>query len=169
MADNFLNLFSQLAPLLQSGQGQQLMGNLMSMMQQGGSGNSSAPTYAPAQNSSNEPFAPPFGEGGSAAESANASFDISPPDTGFSDGGSSSFGSSPLSTGATNPMDNAMEHFVHMKNVYDRVMNEPDSRINLLMALKPYMGESRLGSLERVVWIMKLTKFSRQILPQRRG
>lgn len=67
----------------------------------------------------------------------------------------SSTESSPMgNTGSPVSMDSMMK----IKNVMDEIQNDNDSRTNLLMALKPFLNQSRLGRIDETIGLLRLTK-----------
>lgn len=55
---------------------------------------------------------------------------------------------------------NNMEYLLKMKNIIDEMSHDNDPRTNLLMSLRPYMRDSRKGSIDGALRILSLTKFS---------
>lgn len=67
-------------------------------------------------------------------------------------GGGQSAGSS------DNPLEN-MEMIMQIKKIYDEMSNTGDDpRLNLIMALKPYLSEKRLDKLDMAVKFIQLSK-----------
>lgn len=52
----------------------------------------------------------------------------------------------------------SMDTVMKVKNMYDQVNSHDDKRINLLMAIKPYLRETRINKLDTAVKILKATK-----------
>lgn len=56
------------------------------------------------------------------------------------------------------PFDNP-ETLLKIKTIMDKLNdNKDDKRINLLLALKPYLNEKREGTLDKSIKILKVTK-----------
>ncbi|NLY42766.1 MAG: hypothetical protein GX066_02110 [Clostridiaceae bacterium] len=60
-------------------------------------------------------------------------------------------------------MDETMDAIIRIKNAYDKISREDDPRINLLMALKPYLSPRRKSKLETAIRVANLTKLSSAI------
>ncbi len=60
-----------------------------------------------------------------------------------------------LPFGLNNP-----EMLLKLSNAFGKIASEEDPRINLLMAIKPYLSEKRLQSAEQAMQILKLSKMS---------
>lgn len=54
----------------------------------------------------------------------------------------------------------SMQYISQIKNIVSQMSNANDSRSNLLMSLRPYMRENRQKSIDNVVKILNLSKFS---------
>jgi len=63
--------------------------------------------------------------------------------------------SAPLPFGLDNP-----ETLMKLGSAFGKIANDDDPRINLLMAIKPYLNEKRLKSAEQAMQILKLSKMS---------
>ncbi len=62
---------------------------------------------------------------------------------------------SPLPFGLDNP-----ETLVRLSSAFGKIANEDDPRINLLMAIRPYLNQKRLKGAEQAMQILKLSKMS---------
>jgi len=72
----------------------------------------------------------------------------------------SQIASSPNPSLQQSSVDETMEAIIRIKNAYDKIRNEDDPRINLLMALKPYLSPKRKSKLETAIKVANLTKLS---------
>lgn len=71
--------------------------------------------------------------------------------------GSSGSSNSSATTGSTqSPV--SMDSMMKIKNVMDEIQNDNDSRANLLMALKPFLNQSRLGRIDETIGLLRLAK-----------
>ncbi len=52
------------------------------------------------------------------------------------------------------------ETLLKLGNAFGKIANDNDPRINLLMAIKPYLSEKRLHGAEQAMQILKLSKMS---------
>ncbi len=52
------------------------------------------------------------------------------------------------------------ETLMKLGSVFGKIANEDDPRINLLMAIRPYLNEKRLRSADQAMQILKLSKMS---------
>ena len=59
-----------------------------------------------------------------------------------------------------NNSSDSMQYISQIKNIIGQMSNANDSRSNLLMSLRPYMRENRQKSIDNVVKILNLSKFS---------
>ncbi|WP_094551012.1 hypothetical protein [Petroclostridium xylanilyticum] len=57
-------------------------------------------------------------------------------------------------------MDDTMDTIIKIKRIYDRVTSTDDPRINLLLALKPYLNPKRKAKLDTAVKVVNLTRLS---------
>lgn len=51
-----------------------------------------------------------------------------------------------------------MDTMLKVKNIMDEFQNGNDRRSNLLMALKPYLNNTRLGRIDETINLLKLAK-----------
>ena len=52
------------------------------------------------------------------------------------------------------------ETLLKLGNAFGKIANDNDPRINLIMAIKPYLNKNRLLGAERAMQILKLSKMS---------
>lgn len=69
---------------------------------------------------------------------------------------SGSSGSSSTTANTQSPV--SMDSMMKIKNVIDEIQNDNDSRANLLMALKPFLNQSRLGRIDETIGLLRLAK-----------
>ncbi|MDD4378041.1 MAG: hypothetical protein PHH48_07890, partial [Eubacteriales bacterium] len=53
-----------------------------------------------------------------------------------------------------------MNTIVKIKNIYDRIANDDDPRLNLLTALRPYLNNKRQSNLESAIKVVQLSKLT---------
>ncbi|MBC7765128.1 MAG: hypothetical protein H7Y41_01490 [Hyphomonadaceae bacterium] len=58
-------------------------------------------------------------------------------------------------------IDDTMTTIMRIKEVYDKVSTAPDSRVNLLMALKPYLNSRRNSKIDSAIQMVQFTKISK--------
>lgn len=61
------------------------------------------------------------------------------------------------SDSSTNELLN-MDTMLKVKNIMDEFQSGNDRRSNLLMALKPYLNNARLGRIDETINLLKITK-----------
>ncbi|MCX7715361.1 MAG: hypothetical protein N2171_06510 [Clostridia bacterium] len=59
-----------------------------------------------------------------------------------------------------NMSDDNLEYIMKIKSIIDEMSHSNDPRSNLLLSLKPYMRDSRKNSIDNILKIVSLTKFS---------
>lgn len=59
-----------------------------------------------------------------------------------------------------NSNNDSSQYISQIKNIIGQMSNANDSRSNLLMSLRPYMRENRRKSIDNVVKLLNLSKFS---------
>ncbi|WHH57103.1 hypothetical protein [Petroclostridium sp. X23] len=57
-------------------------------------------------------------------------------------------------------MDDTMDTIIKIKKIVDKVNNADDPRVNLLLALKPYLNGKRKSHLDTAIKVVNLTKLS---------
>ncbi|MGE4282773.1 MAG: hypothetical protein AB7G87_03550 [Clostridia bacterium] len=58
------------------------------------------------------------------------------------------------------PMDDTMDTIIKIKKMVDKVNSTADPRVNLLLALKPYLNNNRQTKLDTAIKVVNLTKLS---------
>lgn len=67
-------------------------------------------------------------------------------------------GSSKKASGGPEIDNSKIDTIMKITKIYDKVANTEDPRINLLMALKPYLAKKRLNRLDSAIQMVQLTK-----------
>jgi hypothetical protein len=57
-------------------------------------------------------------------------------------------------------MDDKMDAIMKIKKMYDKITSADDPRINLLLALKPYLNTKRQNKLDTAIKVVHLSKLT---------